>query len=426
MLARNIFTQSVVLGATFLLVLAATGWAAQENPYRLRQGASGETCLECHIDAQEFNQQKNVHDPVKSGDCTACHSPHASDHGALLKSEMEPLCLECHSDVLPDDALTVHGVITEQGCTACHDPHASAYASQLLEPSQVICLGCHDEIQRLVKSANVHAPAKDSCLTCHDPHASQSTPRLLSEKEPELCLGCHKSTTKNFKRQHMNYPVETARCTSCHDPHGSEEPGLFPAVTHSPVSKRMCNQCHAEPGDAEPFSVQAKGYKLCQTCHNRSVNEILNGAFVHWPTLSGDGCLSCHTPHASVYEGMLKQNPLKVCGSCHTATLKRMSNVTTQHEPVKDGACVECHSPHAANNPMLIKQLDELDLCGSCHDWQAHASHPLGEDVKDPRNSNLTVQCSSCHDVHGTNTENMLHTDETTDLCVQCHTNYRR
>jgi predicted CXXCH cytochrome family protein len=425
MFTKGIFTRSC-LGTVIILLTLVLSSPAADNPFRLRKGATGKACLQCHVDAQEFKKQKYVHAPVKTGQCTSCHSPHASDHGALLNTVQEQLCLECHADILPAEAVSRHTVIAEQGCTGCHAPHASKYAALLLEPAKVICLDCHGEIQKLVTASNVHPPAKKNCLTCHDAHVSQTADKLLVKKEPALCLGCHKATSKNFKRQHMGYPVETARCTSCHDPHGSDSKGMFSAVSHSPVIKRMCTQCHTGPNSKEPFAVKAQGYKLCQTCHNRSVNETLNSSFVHWPALSKEGCLSCHSPHASTNAGLLKEKPLNLCGSCHSATMDQIGEANTKHAPITEGACVECHSPHAANNPRLLKQLNEMKLCGECHDWQAHASHPLGLEVRDPRNSNLSVQCSSCHGVHGTDSENMLLAATVTDICVQCHTNYRR
>jgi predicted CXXCH cytochrome family protein len=425
MFAKVILTR-VCLGTVLILLTLVISCPAADNPFRLRNDATGKACLQCHVDAQDFKKQKHVHEPVKNGQCTSCHSPHASDHGALLNVEQEQLCLECHDDILPEKAVSKHSVISEQGCTGCHQPHASDYAALLPEPAKVICLDCHDEIQKLMTASNVHPPAKKDCMTCHEAHASLTASKLLTNQEPDLCLGCHNATSKNFKRQHMGYPVETARCSSCHNPHGSDGKGLFSAVSHSPVTKRMCTQCHAEPNSKEPFAVKARGYKLCQTCHNRSVNDTLNQSFAHWPVLGQDGCLSCHSPHASNHDGLLKDEPLKLCGSCHSATVEQIAKSTTRHAPITDGDCVACHSPHAADNPRLLKELNEPNLCGECHDWQAHASHPIGMDVQDPRNMNLYVQCSSCHGVHGTSTEDMLLAATVTDICVQCHTNYRR
>jgi predicted CXXCH cytochrome family protein len=36
-------------------------------------------CFTCHADKEKAFKQKAIHDPVKAGQCTLCHSPHATD-----------------------------------------------------------------------------------------------------------------------------------------------------------------------------------------------------------------------------------------------------------------------------------------------------------------------------------------------------------
>ena len=71
-------------------------------------------------------------------------------------------------------------------------------------------------------------------------------------------------------------------------------------------------------------------------------------------------------------------------------------------------------------------ELSYQQLCSVCHDWQAHSTHPIGPEVVDMRNQNLTMDCSSCHRSHGTEFEHLSHFDPSGPLCVECHEQFGR
>jgi predicted CXXCH cytochrome family protein len=164
------------------------------------------------------------------------------------------------------------------------------------------------------------------------------------------------------------------------------------------------------------------------------VDQTFNKNRVHWPLVDKVGCLNCHSPHASKQQKLLKGSISSVCGECHsdTVALQEWSRNNPKNqklcEPVKKGNCISCHSPHAADNVLLISEVSiSADLCGRCHEWQTHSTHPIGEKAIDQRNKNLTVECLSCHRACGTgNKPNMLTFDTTYELCVQCHVERRR
>jgi len=144
--------------------------------------------------------------------------------------------------------------------------------------------------------------------------------------------------------------------------------------------------------------------------------------------------LNCHSPHGSKEKKLLQGPVIKTCGACHedTVALQEWSKKNPKNrnlcEPVKKGNCISCHSPHAADNILLITESSiTVGLCGKCHEWQTHSTHPIGEKVTDPRNQNLTVDCLSCHNACGTgNKPAMLPFETTYDLCIQCHPERRR
>jgi predicted CXXCH cytochrome family protein len=94
--------------------------------------------------------------------------------------------------------------------------------------------------------------------------------------------------------------------------------------------------------------------------------------------------------------------------------------------PIDQGNCTVCHSPHASDNVFLLQGKSLIDLCGTCHNWKAHSTHPIGEKAVDPRNRNLTLDCLSCHRSHGSPFKSFASFDTAADLCVQCHQSVRR
>jgi predicted CXXCH cytochrome family protein len=149
--------------------------------------------------------------------------------------------------------------------------------------------------------------------------------------------------------------------------------------------------------------------------------------------LTGEGCSTCHTPHASRQKQLVRGTPVQVCGQCHTDTvaLQQRSIKSLEKEqlcePVRKGECNQCHSPHGAQQVLLFEASSSIELCGRCHEWQTHSTHPIGEDVVDSRNINLTLDCLSCHRGCGTTDNPMMLSFATTyDLCVSCHVDRRR
>ena len=405
---------------------AAPAGAADDARFRLKPGASGELCLECHADFQEVIRQPSVHTPVKDGECASCHSPHAADHGKLLAASPEAICATCHGSMIPEGAASSHQAVAEGRCVSCHDPHASPNKSNLIRAGNDLCLECHAEMKASLASAtHRHAPVDRDCLGCHDPHSSKESKSLLRKEPPSLCLDCHKPGQPGFAQAHMSYPVAGSDCSSCHDPHGSGNAGILWATVHAPVRSRMCGQCHGEAA-AGQVTLKRPGSDLCRGCHNDLVLEIGSKSRVHWPVLDRAACANCHEPHASKTTGLLSGPQKQLCGSCHQDSIARQDRSPTKHPPVDEGECTTCHLPHASDATFLFVSADDKEACGTCHDWSAHSAHPIGEEAVDQRNANLRVDCGSCHRSHGTTFKHFAHADVKGDLCMQCHTQITR
>ena len=431
----------MLLMAALLGPLAASG----QNPFKLKPGAEGKVCLGCHTDFEEKLKSKFVHTPVKTEECSGCHNPHTSRHGKLLFASPTKICFRCHEKIIPDKAVSSHKIASAGECVKCHDPHASDNKGNLKLAGNTLCIGCHKDIADTVTKVKFkHAPVGDGCLNCHDPHASTAAPHLLRKPVPTLCLDCHDPTAPNFVRRHANYPVATANCSSCHSPHGSNTAGLLFDTVHAPVASLRCNQCHEAPTSPTPFSTRRPGFELCRGCHGPMLNETLSKNRIHWPLVDKVGCLNCHEPHAARMPKLLSQDLNALCGRCHVDTLNKQAKLAEKerqenlaakgqvikgaltHKPIQEGDCTACHLPHSSDRVYLMKEASIVDGCGTCHDWLKHSSHPMGEKLVDPRNKNLRVNCLSCHRSHGTGYRYMIPYPTETDLCVQCHKQFRR
>ena len=416
------------LGVMTLLLLCSFA-SAQDNTakFKLKAGAFGKLCIGCHTTFPEKMKKAFVHTPLRKEDCTGCHNPHTSSFKKLLAGDASQICLTCHKNMIPAGARSTHKVVVSGECMKCHDPHSADNKFNLLKPGNDLCFGCHKSMgEKIAKIKFKHNPVEKGCLNCHDPHASTQSEFLLKEKVTALCLKCHKTDRPIFVKQHMNYPVASARCTGCHDPHGSDVAGILYNNVHKPVAARKCNQCHDEATAASPLKTKREGVELCRGCHSDMYNSAFSKNRVHPPLFARQGCLTCHNPHAGKEKGLLKAPMITLCGKCHADTIQRQVKSPTKHEPVNGGNCTACHDPHASDSPLMTKQASVIDLCGTCHDWMKHSTHPIGEKIKDPRNKNLTLNCLSCHRSHGTEYKGLRPLPTVSELCVQCHEQYRR
>ena len=258
-----------------LIVFSLPLTAHAQNPSKLKPGAAGDLCLTCHEAFQEKMKLRHIHTPISEGQCSECHNPHASNHGDLLSTDPQLVCLTCHDDLLPEAATSVHEVVAEGNCTMCHDPHASKVRDLLTASGEELCFSCHGDIEKAVKESSVvHDPAGEGCSDCHDPHASAKGPSLLVGSEPALCLDCHDAADPDFKKGHLDYPVTTATCSVCHDPHGSNQSALLKDNVHNPVAKRMCGQCHKGDAPAGTIPAAGGGMETCSECHKKTVDEV--------------------------------------------------------------------------------------------------------------------------------------------------------
>ncbi len=188
---------------------------ASDIRHQLHQDSPG-LCFSCHDQMQEqLAQAPIVHGALtQAGGCLRCHAPHGSPLPKLQRAAQTELCLDCHNKPLQTaDGRTLtdmaellsdnpdhHGPIREGECSACHQPHAGerhnmliqAYPPQFYAPFSderyELCFGCHQA--QMVKDKrgtgltrfrdgdtnlhwlHVNREKGRTCRACHEVHAS--------------------------------------------------------------------------------------------------------------------------------------------------------------------------------------------------------------------------------------------------------------
>ena len=176
------------------------------------------------------------------------------------------------------------------------------------------------------------------------------------------------------------------------------------------------------------------GAETCKTCHE----DLYNGweKSPHWKQtfkeggIAKHGCEDCHGPGSAHVEGggdtskifIFKDHSTKEindrCLTCHAGSTEHMNASNSEHTRA-DVSCISCHSPHKGkeSNYLLVKSQPEL--CYTCHLQQkAQFEMPFHHRV----NEGL-VQCSDCHNPHGTAGPKQVRANASQDqVCFKCHT----
>ncbi len=113
-----------------------------KDPVLSKSGQSG-VCFDCHAKEQAKFQQASHH-PVREGQmvCTDCHDVHGEKGtGALIKASAREKCTSCHAEKR-GPFLWEHAPAAED-CNLCHTPHGSNHAALLKKRPPLLCQECH-------------------------------------------------------------------------------------------------------------------------------------------------------------------------------------------------------------------------------------------------------------------------------------------
>jgi DmsE family decaheme c-type cytochrome len=177
------------------------------------------------------------------------------------------------------------------------------------------------------------------------------------------------------------------------------------------------------------------GAEVCKTCHDDIYSAWEKSP--HWKTTldtkggpSHQGCESCHGPGSAhvagggdvtkifVFEDHSTKEIDARCLTCHAGGTEHMNAINSVHSK-NDVSCVSCHSPHHAETREFLLVKAQPQLCYSCHlAKKAEFDMPFHHRV----NEGL-IQCTDCHNPHGTVRPHQVRTSSTQDaVCFTCHT----
>jgi DmsE family decaheme c-type cytochrome len=193
------------------------------------------------------------------------------------------------------------------------------------------------------------------------------------------------------------------------------------------IAKHGCEDCHgaaashvADPTDTSKLFLFEKASAKeidarCLGCHA--------GGTQHMNAINSEharnevSCVACHSPHhGKDSDFMLVKSQPELCYSCHLA--KKAEFDMPFHHRVNEGLiqCTDCHNPHGTVRPKQVRTSSTQDaVCFTCH------TDKQGPFVFEHQPVKIDG-CQSCHLVHGGPNPHMLKLSNVNLLCLQCHT----
>jgi len=232
---------------------------------------------------------------------------------------------------------------------------------------------------------------------------------MLASKENvgmEACKGCHE-----LAAQHWSHTVHAM---------------IGDAAPTNDNQSVNCESCHG-PGSAHvvdpaapetivrfsrtsvtPVAVQNS---QCLACHD-------GGERMHWTTSQHESadlaCSDCHNPMGRLSEnGLLARAGVnETCMMCHKE--QRVDFRRRSHMPLFEGKidCTDCHNPHGSAFDIMLRTPTVNETCYGCH---AEKRGPFLFE-----HAPVQENCLNCHNPHGSNHEKLLITARPI-LCQQCH-----
>jgi len=217
------------------------------------------------------------------------------------------------------------------------------------------------------------------------------------------------------------------------DARASSEYGQSSDAVHSSAAPSQ-DKTPAAPADSSDYV----GAETCKACHESIYNNWEKTP--HWKTTldvkggpSRQGCEGCHGPGAAHIAGggdvtkifiFGKHSAKEInarCMTCHASGTEHMNAINSLHTK-SDVSCISCHSPHHAQTPEFLLVKAQPELCYTCHlDKKAEFEMPFHHRV----NEGL-VQCTDCHNPHGTVAAKQVRTSAAQDaVCFTCHADKR-
>ncbi len=168
--------------------------------------------------------------------------------------------------------------VGSQECAQCHENltsqfHTATHAKLAAEGENAEAIGC----EACHGGGSLHVKSGGGAGTIINPGNS-----------PETCYQCHLDKRAEFSLP-STHPVAAGRmsCSDCHNAHTGD--AITEGGTNLAGINSTCLECHTSQGGPYVFEHEA----------------------------SREGCVTCHSPHGSVNNKMLKTQNANLCIQCH-------------------------------------------------------------------------------------------------------------
>jgi len=246
----------------------------------------------------------------------------------------------------------------------------------------------------------------------------------------ETCATCHEEVSKGFadnphtKMSLLHGNATGVTCENCHGPGkehvdgGGDISKIFNPAKHSAKEvDAKCLTCHAGAHPNFEDSPHAKASVGCTSCHTVHASNVAPNL-----TATLKMAKTSAPAHLDYKDKLLKAPQPTLCYSCH-ADQKGQFNMPIHHR-VNEGLinCTDCHDVHGTFNgnnltfssANLKTTADQNAICTKCH-----------TDIRGPfvfeHAPVKTEGCLACHTPHGSQNPRLLNMPSIATLCNQCH-----
>jgi len=176
----------------------------------------------------------------------------------------------------------------------------------------------------------------------------------------QSCINCHEGLPSADSGASMK-----ADCNICH------KAIVGATFIHSPVEMKECSSCHNWSAEKHAVVVEKGVPQVCYECHSDKQAQVDSSTTPH--PIAGE-CLTCHSQHGTEHKHLLKQNVYTLCTNCHNDYKinhpvgrhpLRYAKIKNTSEEI---SCVSCHNPHGSQNEGLLKATGgRMESCTQCH-----------------------------------------------------------
>lgn len=201
-------------------------------------------------------------------------------------------------------------------------------------------------------------------------------------------------------------------CESCHGPGSLAVEGITPeAVVEAQKEGKQISCKHETLIDIKTLPAGARSL-ICLKCHSANATFNLHNWSVSSHALNEVSCDDCHNVHKGPDLVVSPRETAAMCYRCHEEVKAEFT--LPSHHPVKEGKlfCTDCHDPHGSIAVRNLRKDTIKETCGLCH---AEKEGPFVYEHAD-----VTENCLTCHNSHGSPNNNLLVT-RVPFLCLQCH-----